>query len=371
MRIGIEGLPLFYHRTGTATYTHELVQNLRRLPTGDTVMLFGRNQRMAGSSYHDISYPERFANYFYKKYRLPRELLDRRIDIYHSPRDMGLPKPSLLPCPTVMTLHDIILIKMASDYYKPSRARLYERRLLQRVQQVDHVITASEFSRRDTLDWSGIDPDKVSVVHNGVSRQFHPVSDEEELARVSSRYGLPDRFILSVGATEPRKNTRVSIDAFHLLRQGRSDIRLVITGGDYCGLNPSSAFAGQNLQDVHFAGYIADADMAAVYSLAEVLLFPSLYEGFGLPPLEAMACGTPVIASNLTSIPEVVGDAAMLVDPRNAGEIAAALEIILSSQETRSGLIEKGIARAARFSWARCAEQTRAIYEKVAAGHAL
>ncbi|GBE57252.1 alpha-D-kanosaminyltransferase [bacterium BMS3Abin01] len=370
MRIGIEGLPLFFHRTGTFTYTHELVQNLRRLPPGDTVMLFGRNQRMAGSSYHDISYPERFANYFYKKYRLPCELLNRQVDIYHSPRDMGLPKPSLLPCPTVMTLHDIILVRMASDYYTPSRARLYERRLLQRVRQVDHIITASEFSRRDALDWSGIDPGKVSVVYNGVSSMFQPVTAVEELTRVSSRYDLPKRFILCVGATEPRKNVRMAIEAFQRLRQGRSDVRLVVTGGDYCRLDPSTAFAGQSLDDVHFAGYIADCDMAAVYSLAEVLLFPSLYEGFGLPPLEAMACRTPVVASNLTSIPEVVSDAAMLVNPLNTGEIAAALEMILSSGEIRRDLIDRGSARAAQFSWYRSAEQTREIYEKVIAGHA-
>jgi glycosyltransferase involved in cell wall biosynthesis len=326
---------------------------------------------MAGSSYHDISYPERFANYHYKKYRLPRELAERRVDIYHSPRDMGLPDPSRLPCPTVMTLHDIILIRMAPDYYRPHRARLYERRLLQRVRQVDHVITASEFSRQDALDWSGIDPEKVSVVYNGVSRCFRPVTDQRSLDQVDSRYGLPERFILFVGATEPRKNARRAIEAFRLLRQGRSDVSLVVTGGDYCRVDPASAFQGLDLHDVHFTGHVADAHMAAVYSRAEVMLFPSLYEGFGLPPLEAMACGTPVVASNLTSIPEVTGDAAMLVDPRQPGEMAAALEVVLSSADTRADLVEKGFARARRFSWVRCAEQTRAIYERVIGGNVL
>lgn len=370
MRIGIEGLPLFFHRTGTSTYTHELVQSLRRLGQGDTVVLFGRNQRMAGSSYHDISYQERFANYFYKKYRLPEELLNRHIDIYHSPRDMGLPKPGRMPCPTVMTLHDIILVRMASDYYNRGRARLYERRLLERVRSVDHIITASNFSKEDTVDWSGIDPDKVSVVHNGVSEKFRPVTEPELLDKARLRYGLPGRFILCVGSTEPRKNVRAAIEAYGLLRRGRSDVNLVVTGTEYMGLQPDEAFSGLDLDGIHFAGYISDSDMAAVYSLAAVLLFPTLYEGFGLPPLESMACGTPVVTSNVTSIPEVVGDAAVLVDPGNIGEIAAALEMLLSSSEMREQLVSRGLRQAADFSWRNSAEQTRRIYEKVISAHA-
>ncbi len=369
MRIGIEALPLFYHRTGIATYTHELVQNLRRLGEGDRVILFGRNQRMAGASYHDISYRERLANYFYKKYRLPGELLNRGIDIYHSPRDMGLPQPEQLPCPAVMTLHDIILVRMARDYYTPHRAYLYERRLLSRVRQADHVITASHFSREDTIDWSGIDPDRISVVHNGVSERFRPVTDDRERQRVRERYRLPRRYILCLGSTEPRKNVGTAIRAFQHLRRSRRDVSLVVTGTNYRRVAPPQAFAGLDMEGVHFTGYVGDRDMAAVYSMAAVLLFPSLYEGFGLPPLEAMACHTPVIAANSTSIPEVVGDAALLVDPRNAAEMAASLELVLESEDLRRDLVEKGVARAARFSWRRTAEETRRIYARVIATH--
>jgi glycosyltransferase involved in cell wall biosynthesis len=365
MRIGIEGLPLLFHRTGTSTYTHELVQNLRRLDLGDQVMLFARNQRMGGESYHNISYAERVANYLYKEYRLPQELAARGVEIYHSPRDMGLPSTTRLPCASVMTLHDIILVRLAPDYYKPGRARLYERRLREKVESVDHVITISEHSRKDILDWSGINPGKVSVVHDGVADNFKPVTDATRLARVSERYQLPPRFALCVGSTEPRKNIRTAIRAFSQLRRVRTDVQLVITGIDYCRISPEEAFAGLDLDGVFFAGYVHDIDMPAIYSLAEVLVFPSLYEGFGLPPLEAMACRTPVVTSNATSIPEIVGDAAILVDPQSATELAGALELVLSSADLRAELIEKGKARAERYDWRACAVETRKIYERV------
>ena len=365
MRIGIEGLPLLFHRTGTSTYTHELVQHLRRLGTPDQVILFARDQRMAGGSYHDISYAERAANYFYKEYRLPGELSNLGIDVYHSPRDMGMPSPAKLSCPSVMTLHDIILIRSASDYYSPRRARMYARRLLKRVREVDHVITVSEFSRRDIIDWSGIGEKKVSVVYNGVSEQFRPVTGETEQEEVRTRYSLPRRFVLAVGSTEPRKNIRSAIEAFGIIRRVRPDLELVVTGVDYCRVGPGSAFAGLELDGVRFAGYVHDFDMPALYSMAEALLFPSLYEGFGLPPLEAMACGTPVVTSSTTSIPEVTDDAAMLIDPASTGELAGALQMVLDSAALREELVAKGLKRAAEFTWERTARETRKIYELV------
>ena len=365
MRIGIEGLLLLFHRNGTSTYTHELVQNLRRLNLGDQVMLFARNQRMKGSSFLNISHTERAANYFYKEYQLPKELAEREIEIYHSPRGMGLPETSRQPCPSVMTLHDIILVRLASDYYSPTRARVFERRLREMVESVDHIITASEYSRIDILDWSGIDPAKVSVIYNGVADNFRPVTDDAKLSAVSDRYQLPPRFALHVGSSEPRKNMRAAIKAINQLRCMRPDVQLVIMGVDYHRVGSDEAFAGLDLGNVHFVDYIHDIDMPTVYSLAEVLVYPSLYEGFGLPPLEAMACGTPVVTSNLTSIPEIVGDAAVLVDPTDTTELAGALEAVLSSSDLQAELIKKGKKHVIGYSWRTCAIETRKIYERV------
>lgn len=365
MRIGIEGISLLFHRTGTSTYTHELVQHLRRLGQGDTVVLFSRNQWSTGGSYHEISYADRVANLLYKDYRLPWRLAAEHIDVYHSPRDMGLPAPGRLPCPSVITLHDIILVRLAGQYYSPARARLYERRLRSRIEGADHIITVSEFSRGDIIDWSGLPPDKVSVVYNGVSDAFRPVDDEEVLEEARFRYGLPRRYILCVGSTEPRKNIRRAIEAFGQLRRLEPGIGLVVTGVDYCGVGPEEAFAGMSLDGVHLAGYVQDGDMPAVMSGAELLFFPSLYEGFGLPPLEAMACGVPVVAASATSVPEVTGDAAVLVDPRSISGMAGALEMVLGSEDLRQELVAKGFERARGFSWRRTAEETRTIYEKV------
>ncbi|MHB0867607.1 MAG: glycosyltransferase family 4 protein [Thermoleophilia bacterium] len=367
MRIGIEGLPLQFHRTGTSTYTHELVQNLRRLGLGDTVMLFGRNQGGAGASYHNISYVDRAANLFYKEYRLPGQLAAQHIDIFHSPRDMGLPSPGRLNCPSVMTLHDIILIRLASDYYSPARARLYERRLKSRVMAASQIITISEFSRQDILDWSGIDPDRISVVKDGVSDRFRPVTDETALHNLRLRYGLPPRFILCVGSTEPRKNIGRAIQAFAELRRVEPGIGLVVTGVDYCRVSPQTAYGDLPVDGVTFTGYVHDVDMPALYSAAELLFFPTLYEGFGLPPLEAMACGTPVVTSNTTSLPEVTGKAALLVDPTNIAELAGALQMALDSQELRDSLVTAGHLQVAKYSWRQMAAETREIYARVIA----
>ena len=369
MRIGVEGLPLLFHRTGTSAYTHELVQHLRRQNPQDTVVLFSRSQRMGGGSYHDISYLERAANFIYKEYRLPRELADNHIDIYHSPRDMGLPRPHHIPCPVVMTLHDIILVRLALDYYSPWQARIYEQRLLSRVRQVDQVITISRYSKQDIVEWSGVDPGKVSIVYDGVSSKFQPVTDKSRLSAVRMKYHLPHDFILCMGSTEPRKNTRASLEAYARLRELRPDIQLVVSGTAYCGVKPQEAFAGMDLDGVSFPGYIDDEDMPVLYTLARALLFLSLYEGFGLPPLEAMACGTAVVAADATSIPEVTGDAAMLVNPRDPIQVAAALDLLLSSENLRDELITKGHARSASYSWSETARQTRSIYEEVVRRH--
>lgn len=369
MRIGIEGLPLMFQRTGTATYTDELVQHLRRQNRQDTVVLFARNQRMGHGSYHDISYAERAANFIYKEYRLPGELADRKIDIYHSPRDMGMPRNRLLPCPSVMTLHDIILVRLAADYYSRTRALMYERRLLSRVREVDHIITISGYSKQDIVAWSGVDPERVSIVPDAVSDRFRPVTDEARLSAVRLKYQLPHEFILCVASTEPRKNTRSAIDAFARLRKLHPGLHLVATGADYCRIAPAQSFAGMDLDGILFPGYVDDEDMPALYCLAQALVFPSLYEGFGLPPLEAMACETPVVTANTTSLPEVTGDAAVLVDPRDPAQIAGALDMLLSSESLRDELKAKGRERAADFSWASTARQTRAIYERVIAEH--
>ena len=210
------------------------------------------------------------------------------------------------------------------------------------MESADHIITISEYSRNDILDWSGIDPSRVSVVYLGVSERFKRVTDPGVLADVRQRYGLPGRFILCLGSTEPRKNIRRAIEAFNLIKKKIPDVHLVVAGASFRYISPRKMFAGLDLEKVHWAGYVEDADLPAVYSMADLLFFPSLYEGFGLPPLEAMACGTPVVTSDSTSIPEISGDAAFLIDPLDPGGMAAALEEVLSSGKTREALIRKG-----------------------------
>jgi len=365
MRIGIDGLSLLFQRTGISTYTNELVANLRGLDFNDSVILFARNQRFGRSSYHSIPYRERIANYLYKEYQLPKKLAGIGVDIYHSPQGMGLPSSSHLHCPCLMTLHDIILVSLASDYYSSVWAKVFERRLRHKVESADHIITISKYSRSEILDWSGIDPSNVSVIYLGVSGRFRPVTDPQVVERVRHRYRLPERFILYIGSTEPRKNMRRAVEAFNLFKKKHANYHLVVAGVSYRYISLQKAFEGLNLERVLWAGYVEDLDLPSLYTMADLLFFPSLCEGFGLPPLEAMACGTPVVTSDKTSIPEIVGDAAILINPHEPKHMADALEKVLSSKSTRRMLIKNGKKHASNFDWEKTAKQTRELYARI------
>ncbi len=365
MRIGIDGLSLLYQRTGISTYTDELVANLRGLDFNDPVMLFARNQSRGKSSYHSITYRERLANYIYKEYQLPRNLAEIGVDVYHSPHGMGLPDSSRLHCPCLMTLHDIILVSLARDYYGSTWAKVFKRRLLDKVRSVDHVITVSQYSRNEILDWSGIDPSNVSVIYLGISNRFGPVTDPRVMERVRHRYNLLGRFILYIGSTEPRKNMRRAIEAFNIFKKKHADYHLVMAGVSYKYISLQKTLEGLDLDRVLFSGYVEDVDLPALYSMADLLFFPSLYEGFGLPPLEAMACGTPVVTSDISSIPEIVGDAAILINPHDPEHMANGLEKVVSSNSTRLALMKNGKKHVLNFDWQKTAIQTRELYAEV------
>jgi glycosyltransferase involved in cell wall biosynthesis len=238
------------------------------------------------------------------------------------------------------------------------------------IEHADAIIAISEHTRHDLIERLGARPERITVTPLAHDPGLVQVTDPRRLAAVRKRYGLPEHFILFLGALEPRKNLQRLLEAYAALPPGlRRDVALVVAGMSgwlndsiharvvELGLEPS----------VHFAGYVETADLGAVYSLATVLAYPSLYEGFGLPVIEAMACGTPVLTSSVSSLPEVAGDAAVLVEPADVGSITAGLRRLLESPTLRRDLAIRGIARAARFSWNRCARQTLDVYRRLVA----
>ncbi|HVS88018.1 MAG TPA: glycosyltransferase family 1 protein [Candidatus Acidoferrum sp.] len=254
----------------------------------------------------------------------------------------------------------------------PSRHALHKRvyfhtMIPAMVRRSDAVITISESTKRDLLALLKAKEEKISVVHLGVDARFQPLKDEGQLAKIRQKYSLPREFILFVGLIEPRKNLETLVDAY-LAASISGQFDLVLAGSmgwGYSGLMQKIANSHVGSR-IRMPGYVADADLPALYSLATVFVYPSLYEGFGLPVLEAMACGAPVITSCVSSLPEVAGDAAVLIDPSDAGALTLALQQVLRDSQLRKSLSQRARQRAQLFTWEQTAQKTLDIYRTIA-----
>jgi glycosyltransferase involved in cell wall biosynthesis len=240
--------------------------------------------------------------------------------------------------------------------------------------RMDLLITESEHTKKDVIELLGVAADRVAVTPLAAHEQFEPVSDPARRQSVLEKHGLGGRpYILNIGTLEPRKNHRRLIEAFHRLKaagDGANHLLVLVGGKGWLYDEVFQTVVNYGLQaDVKWLGYVPYADLPALISAADVFVYPSLYEGFGLPPLEAMRCGAAVIASNTTSIPEVVGDAGVLIDPENIDAIAAAIHEVLTTPELRASLQQKSLTRARSFTWERTARLTLDAY-KVAQRHA-
>ncbi len=284
-------------------------------------------------------------------------------DVFHATDHL---LPPLRRSRSVFTIHDLIF-RFYPEYHLPLN-RWYLSVMLPRfMRRADAIIAVSETTRRDVARLMQIPLERMTVIYEGVSPAFRPVADAEALSRVRDKYHLPPRFILFVGTIEPRKNLLTLLEAYRALLARGQVPDLVIAG--HMGWLYQPVFDRVRefglTRQVCFPEWIADGDLPALLSAAEVFVFPSLYEGFGLPPLEAMACGTPLICSNASSLPEVVGDGGILIDPRDPGAWTQALASVLGDQPLQAELRARGLARADKFSWDRAACETLAVYRQV------
>lgn len=299
---------------------------------------------------------------------LARIGLDRLVPkgrLFHATEHLLLPLRSI---PTVLTVHDLIFRHLPQHHKRLNRwylnwtLPLYCRR-------ATHLIAISDCTRRDLMDAYGVPREKISVVHEAADSRFRPQT-ADRIGAVRRQYGLPERYLVFVGTIEPRKNLTRLLHAFEALQtEGLSDALVVVGkrgwlyGDFFAQLERSPA-----RRAVILAGYVPDEDLPAVYGGAQAMAFPSLYEGFGLPILEAMACGTPVACSGTSSLPEVAGDAAVMFEPTRTEAIVDALRRLLSDPELQRELRRRGLERAASFSWQRVAAETEAVYGSVLGG---
>jgi glycosyltransferase involved in cell wall biosynthesis len=295
---------------------------------------------------------------------LSAELRRRPVDLLH----VQYTAPPFAPCPVVATIHDLSFEHLPLTFKRRSRMQL--RLTVRRTARLAaHIITSSDYSRDDIVKTYGIAPERVSVTPLAAPAHFAPVTDGLELERVRERYHLAGDYVLAVGSIQPRKNLARLIAAYALLRRTRGDgsvPRLVIVGKRAWLYGETlKAVEAHGLHNfVTFTGYVSAADLPALYTGALCFVYPSYFEGFGLPPLEAMQCGAPVIAGGLTSLPEVLGDAGVLVDPFDERAIATAIARLIDDEELRVSLRRKGLIRARLFNWRRTARLTLEAYER-------
>jgi glycosyltransferase involved in cell wall biosynthesis len=277
--------------------------------------------------------------------------------------------PPLTPCKSVVTIHDCIHLRFPQ--YLPNRlGYAYARGSLWiAAHRSNRVLTVSDASKRDILRYFHVPPAKIDVIYNAIDDRFNETPADEEIVRVRERYQLNNPFVLYAGNIKPHKNLERLIESFHILRRGGGfeQVKLLIIGDEiskYATLR-RAVHKYKLHKHVRFFGFVSNETLAVLYRLAAVFVFPSLYEGFGLPPLEAMASGTPVITSNVSSLPEVVGDAALLIDPYEPQAIADAMRRVLSEAPLRASLRARGLERVREFSWERSVGRVHQIYGEV------
>jgi glycosyltransferase involved in cell wall biosynthesis len=296
---------------------------------------------------------------------LSAELRRRPVDVLH----VQYTAPPFAPCPVVATIHDLSFEHLPETFKRRSRVQL---RLTVRAtaRHAAHVIAPSEHTRRDLLETYGLDPARVTAIPLAVAPHFRPVASAGELGRVRQRYGIAGEYVLAVGSIQPRKNLGRLVRAYATLRRarGRSNLPQLVLVGRKAWLYGETlrAIEAEGLGDaVVLTGYVSEGDLPALYSGALCFAYPSYFEGFGLPPLEAMSCGAPVLTGNLTSLPEVVGDAGLTVDPFDTEAMAEALARLIDDAALRADLRVRGLERARGFDWRDTARMTLQIYRRV------
>lgn len=354
--------------SGVVRYTHELVRALEPRLKSDLSVFVTRAPHGIGEMRirriaAPFPTPNEYARAAWEQAVVPIELARMRPDVYHSPNYI---LPLAMTCPAVVTIHDLFYL---DPKLQRARSHMYLTLLSTlAIAKARRVICVSEHTRDQLVRRHPRAESKVRVISEGVDPRFRP-STPQETAAMRRRLGLERPYVLFVGTLEPRKNLPRVIRAFTEVAE-RLDLphELVIAGGRGWmneSVNQAMEQSSRRAQ-IRLAGYVDDADMPALYAGAEIFVFPSLVEGFGLPPLEAMACGTAVLTSATGSLPEVVGDAALLVDPLDEASIAAGIEKLLCDGEARHALAGAGRLRARNFDWNRAAEETIAVYAEAA-----
>lgn len=353
MKIAIDTQTTLGQKSGFGFYVKNLVEALAKVDHQNQYFLLSPHLEK------DFSTPQRL---FWDQVTFPNRARKSKVDLLHQP---CFSAPLLYPGKVVVTCHDLISVFFPENLPLASRL-FYSKWEPFSYRKASKIIAISEHTKKDLMAFLKIPAEKIRVIQLAASKDFHPVKSPRVLRKIQKKYHTGTNYILDVGTLEPRKNLPFLVRAYALAVREGADVNLVITGKKgwyYEGL--FRLVDDLNLKDrVIFTGYVAEADLPALYSGAKAFVFPSLYEGFGLPPLEAMACGTPVLSSNTSSMPEVIGRSGILISPRDERVWAKNILKILRDQGLARTLREMGLRQAKKFSWEETARQTIAVYQE-------
>jgi glycosyltransferase involved in cell wall biosynthesis len=291
------------------------------------------------------------------------------VDVIHSPF-FNAPKEHYGAL--VVTIYDVSFLLQPQFHTEANRLHCLQG-TLNAVLYADRIIAISQQTKTDLMNYFSIPAERIRVIHPAHRRIYYPEHDVDVIRGALGRLGVLRNFILCVGSLEPRKNLKTLLQAYatYVRHHAGAEWLVVAGGGGWLSGDLAQIAAELGIAErVKFLGYVQEADLRVLYSAAKLFVYPSIYEGFGLPPLEAMACGAPVITSNTSALPEVVGDAALLIDPHNRGELCQAMQRVLGDDDLRMRMRRQSLARAKLFSWEQAAEETLAVYEEVYPAHA-
>jgi glycosyltransferase involved in cell wall biosynthesis len=369
MRIALDAIPLVEAKTGIGHYTDALAEWLARVNQDHQYELLSpfdfvfdaRNGKPENLSKRFFPVRSIFRKWWLVG--LPTMLQISPVDLFHG---TNYNIPVIAPCPTVVTIHDMSIFAHA-ETHELLNVRRGKRRIPLMARRATRIIAPSEWTKREIVRYLGTRPEKIRVVYEASREKMEPLPFSA-CQGVLEKHKIRRPYLLYVGTIEPRKNLLSLIRAYdELLRSSGHRPQLVLCGGrGWLDEGVFKLVEELRLQDqVRFTGYVDDADLPALYSAAEIFVYPSLYEGFGLPPLEAMACGTPVVTSNSSSLPEVVGKAGMMHDPHNYRALAECIVKLFDDADTLAHFKNAGLLQASQFSWERVARETQVVYDEV------
>jgi glycosyltransferase involved in cell wall biosynthesis len=372
MKIAIDTVLLLSPLTGIGNYAYQIARKLHEIaPSHDYTYFYGYySSRLLSpgehlDSVHRLKEAVRKIPILGRSARSLKNLANlfsaREFDLYFEPNFIPL---NIRARRTVVTVADFSFARFP-EWHTADKVHYYAKNFWEKIRRADRIIVISDFIRNEAIQRFGFSPDKLTTIPLGVDREIYRIYDPQDLRSTREKYRLPENFILFVGSIEPRKNLERLLLAYQGLEESaRSEVKLVLAGFKGWENERIVSLIRKMRSDVFYLGYLPEGDLGKIYNLARLLVYPSLYEGFGLPPLEAMACGCPVVVSNAASLPEVCGEAAVYAEPEDPDSIREEIVQILRDDRLRNALVEKGIVRASSFSWEKSAREHLRVFEE-------